>query len=511
MKLSLVLGGILFILISPLQASESAGKTIMAKGFVSAEINQKMRNLKRRSPVFTKDIVKTGSASITQLRMIDGGLLSLNPDSQLAINKYAFNDSTHEGNVSLSLLKGGFRTITGALKKGANNYKMHTPVASIGVRGTYYEVELYKGDLYLATWDGIIDIEVLTGADKHKFSLGPTLDYKFAVIRTDGSFEFSLSLPAVFSEDFSTIPEKKQKEEKNKDETRLPETANTDATVMSPSPITTIHSPNNQKDARSNVLSHDTRAKKEGVPDNKYYFDEKKKKILVVERHYYENDIDKTVLDTRSYYDEDKKKILIIAPSYYEDNEAPPRLDDRNYYDEVAQSSHVNGLPYYEYDKDIAFVDAPSYYTTVLEEQYSQTFLANELPVSTWSLDTGLNHNAEATFSHLKEHTVVSSNGDVTDFSLSMNINFDTARISNGEISFNDNAGEWFAVMDGVINQGELDLNINFASHNNQLADGEVSGILINTRDGVLGKFSLSESSQSKATAGGTFILNNKE
>ena len=478
----LAIAVIFFSVFPALQAAENAGKTIMAKGSVKAEIDNKMRNLKRRSPIFTKDIVKTGSRSTTQLRMIDGGLLSLNPESQLAINKYAFNKLTNEGSVSISLLKGGFRTMTGALNKGSNNYKMHTPVASIGVRGTYYEVELVNGDLYLATWDGIIDIEVLAGTDKHQFSLGPALEYKFAIIRTDGSFEFSLSIPSVFSEDFNRdSDENEEEEEQAKEQTELSASFSRNANTKLPLPITTTKVAENNKN--------------ELVDDTTYYEDDKKK-VLV---------------DNKSYYEKDKKNVLVKDQSYYEKNKKISLVDDQPYYEKDKEIFLVDDKYYYEKNKEILLVDDLSYYATALEEKDSKTFFGNELQISTWALDTGLNYTGALTFSQLEEHAVFSSDGDISNFAVSMNISFDTARVSNGKMSFDDNTGEWFAAMDGVIVQGELDLNINFASHNNNLADGEVSGILINTDDGVLGRFSLSEKLQPAVNAGGTFILNSKK
>ena len=88
-------------------ANEVSGKTIIAKGKVSAEANSQSRQLERRSPVFQADKITTGLNSMTQLRMSDGGLLALQEDSELEISNYEFNASTNKGSISMSLLKGG--------------------------------------------------------------------------------------------------------------------------------------------------------------------------------------------------------------------------------------------------------------------------------------------------------------------------------------------------------------------------------------------------------------------
>ena len=374
---------IFLFFISDVHAANNAGKTIVARGSVQAEIDNNTRNLKRRSPIFTEDLVKTGTSSATQLRMIDGGLLSIQPESQLAINQYQFNESTKDGSVSMSLLKGGLRTVTGALNKASNNYKMKTPVASIGVRGTHYEAELLNDDLYLATWEGIIDIDVLAGTDKQQFSLGPTLEYKFAVVRADGSVEYLLDIPAVFS------------------------------------------------DGYSNNLIND-------LP-------------LVV-------------------------------------NALKVKFDENN-----------------------SLADDDSYSITSIDNKGSQTFFGNELQTSTLAIDAGMDRNGEVLFSELEQYSVVSSNGEVSNLGMSMNINFNTARVSEGQISFTDNTGDWFAAMDGIVEQGVLDLNVNFASHNNNLANGEINGYLINEGFGIFGNFKLFEILQPDINAGGTFILNSEK
>src|SRR5512135_2509903 len=81
---------------------------------------------------------KNGGA---QLRMIDDGIIALRPDSRMTIEAFHYNgkeDGTEKS--SLSLLKGGFRAITGAIGHiNKLNYQIKTPSATIGIRGTDHE------------------------------------------------------------------------------------------------------------------------------------------------------------------------------------------------------------------------------------------------------------------------------------------------------------------------------------------------------------------------------------
>ena len=179
--------------------ADAAGKTIMARGAVDAKDQQQTRALKRQSPVYRVDLVSTGPDSSSQLRMIDGGLLSLQPDTELAIKNYQF-DQSGQNSVDMTLLKGGLRTITGTLPTNTKAYQLNTPVATIGVRGTHYEAMLLQGDLYLAGWDGTIDIRVTVPGATQTFALGPEQPYRFAIVRANGTVELLLRTPPAFAE-----------------------------------------------------------------------------------------------------------------------------------------------------------------------------------------------------------------------------------------------------------------------------------------------------------------------
>ena len=87
------------------------------------------------------DTIATGALAQAQLVMKDEGLIALRPDSRLRIDTYRFGgkaDGSEQG--VFGLLKGGFRSITGWIgRANKDNYKIHTPTATIGIRGTDHE------------------------------------------------------------------------------------------------------------------------------------------------------------------------------------------------------------------------------------------------------------------------------------------------------------------------------------------------------------------------------------
>ncbi len=88
-----------------------------------------------------KESILSGKTGSAQLRMVDDGIVAVRPETALRIDEYKFadkEDGTERG--FFSLLKGGFRSITGLIGRGnKDNYGIRTPSATIGIRGTDHE------------------------------------------------------------------------------------------------------------------------------------------------------------------------------------------------------------------------------------------------------------------------------------------------------------------------------------------------------------------------------------
>ena len=116
------------------------GKVLVSVGQVEAVASDGVkRDLKRRSAIFATDTVATFSGSKTQLRFTDGSMVSLAENSLFKIEEYQFGGDGEKA--VYSLLKGGLQTITGAIGHTTKqDYTLKTPVATIGIRGTFYQV-----------------------------------------------------------------------------------------------------------------------------------------------------------------------------------------------------------------------------------------------------------------------------------------------------------------------------------------------------------------------------------
>ncbi len=138
-------------------AATVAGQVIVASGEVAAVTpSGESRPLARKSEFYSGEILKTGADSRAQVKFIDNALLSLKPNSELRVDDYRFDPANKDNNASvMTLVKGGLRTITGIIsKQKPDAYRINTPVASIGVRGTDLELTLDKSGLKVCFWGG---------------------------------------------------------------------------------------------------------------------------------------------------------------------------------------------------------------------------------------------------------------------------------------------------------------------------------------------------------------------
>jgi len=132
----------LLLSLSAVAAEDSAGMVVASRGEVIALSNGGSRELKQGDFVYESDEIITSNKSFAVLQFVDGAKVTVRPDSTVIIEQYLYNGNDGDA-AELSLVSGGLRVITGAMAKThPENYKVRTPVALMGVRGTEFSVML---------------------------------------------------------------------------------------------------------------------------------------------------------------------------------------------------------------------------------------------------------------------------------------------------------------------------------------------------------------------------------
>jgi hypothetical protein len=87
------------------------------------------------------DQIQTLKKAKVHLMLKDRTLITIGQKSTFAIDKYQFSDQTTKPSANFKMKKGIFRTITGKIGKMApDKFKIKTQTATIGIRGTRFDV-----------------------------------------------------------------------------------------------------------------------------------------------------------------------------------------------------------------------------------------------------------------------------------------------------------------------------------------------------------------------------------
>jgi hypothetical protein len=132
-----------------LESRTLVGHVSALSGEASArDANGREHPLQVRSAIYEGDRLETRVGSSLHLSLDDGAEVFLKPDSVLKVSEYVItNGYGKESSSVLDLLRGGLRTITGAIgASSVANYQLQTGVAAIGIRGTEYVIKLCRQD-----------------------------------------------------------------------------------------------------------------------------------------------------------------------------------------------------------------------------------------------------------------------------------------------------------------------------------------------------------------------------
>jgi hypothetical protein len=132
------------------------------------------RVLSINSSVEQGDVLVTEKKTYARIKFTDNSTITLHPHTQLKLSQYMFNQAkAKDDNIVIDLIKGGMRAVTGLIGKRGNqdSYKLNTPNAVAGIRGTTYECKICEGNcgslpngLYLFVMQGIVNVSNNAGS-----------------------------------------------------------------------------------------------------------------------------------------------------------------------------------------------------------------------------------------------------------------------------------------------------------------------------------------------------------
>ena len=120
-----------------------AGRIKVSKGDVQIERNGKLMPAPVGAVIEVEDTVKTGLDGSVGITFQDDSLLSAGPNSELVIERFVFDSTTHQGEFDTRLKKGTLAVVSGKIvKQSPESMRIKTPAAIMGVRGTEFIVKV---------------------------------------------------------------------------------------------------------------------------------------------------------------------------------------------------------------------------------------------------------------------------------------------------------------------------------------------------------------------------------
>jgi len=127
------------------------------QGKVTAQFdNAESRLLSVDDPIYSKDLIASHTSSYALLIFQDEGRITIQENTELDISQYQYQQGSVSNKAFYNLISGGLRVLTGKIGKvNKQNFKIDTPVATLGIRGTGFDLR-YKNKLHSHVWQSAI-------------------------------------------------------------------------------------------------------------------------------------------------------------------------------------------------------------------------------------------------------------------------------------------------------------------------------------------------------------------
>ena len=146
-----------FVITGVAWAAERIGVASGVVNKVTATLGNALQVLRVGDSVFQDQVVETETESSTQLLFQDETALTVGPGSRVVLDTYVYDPRRKTGNIVLNATRGAFRFVSGSAQSAS--YKIRTPAASIGVRGTIFSWLITAvGDLIAVLEEGAFEV-----------------------------------------------------------------------------------------------------------------------------------------------------------------------------------------------------------------------------------------------------------------------------------------------------------------------------------------------------------------
>ena len=186
---------------------------VLGRATIESGSGKLSRTVKPGSQVRVHDQIVTSTNGHVHIRFVDDALISVRPDSRLEITRYDYDPARPAlSTVKFDLIEGITRAISGKAAKAARQrFRLNTPIAAIGVRGTDFTVSAKAGSTRALVNEGSIVLAPFS-EDCRADAFGPcgtnSIELSSAtmeVIELDGSTPLPRLVPATDAQNLTAM------------------------------------------------------------------------------------------------------------------------------------------------------------------------------------------------------------------------------------------------------------------------------------------------------------------
>jgi hypothetical protein len=151
-----LLAGALAASFAAAAAAEGIGIAAVVVRDVTGSAGGAPRVLAVGTDVFQDETITTARESNAQLLFLDQTSLTIGPSSDVMLDRFVFDGNRRASDFAVQATRGALRFVSGSSK--SETYKVRTPVATIGVRGTIVDVFVRPGETIVILEEGASDV-----------------------------------------------------------------------------------------------------------------------------------------------------------------------------------------------------------------------------------------------------------------------------------------------------------------------------------------------------------------
>jgi hypothetical protein len=146
---------------SPLFGERAVGNASIVVKTVTGTVEDNVHKIRLQDDLYHNELVETREESATEITFLDDTTISLGPESTIVLDQFVYDPDPNASSFVVTVTEGAMRFTSGVLPHDA--YQIHTPVATIGIRGTVIDLVVDRQTESDGTVRTSVDLSVIEG------------------------------------------------------------------------------------------------------------------------------------------------------------------------------------------------------------------------------------------------------------------------------------------------------------------------------------------------------------